>query len=116
MRKALIGLAVGLLAMATVGVASAFHGDHSPPECPSHGFFTENYAAITFDGHQVGDEYRVHINTIRVDGVLSDDGGMVFSLTLPVRRDSYAYLITRWNADTWPERYCHTARNYPAGG
>ena len=28
-------------------------------------------------------------NTIRVDGIPSDDG-MVFSLTLPVRRDSYA--------------------------
>ena len=53
------------------------------------------------------------MNTIRVDGIPSDDG-MVFSLTLPVRRDSYAYLITRWNAGTWPERYCDTARNYPS--
>ena len=119
MKKAIIGLTAGLalalITLATVVVANAFHGDNPPPECEFDKFLTETQAVITFDDHQAADEYRVYVNTIRVDGVPADDG-MVFSLTLPVRRDSYAYLITRWNADTWPERYCHTARNYPSAG
>ena len=77
-------------------------------------FLTETQATITFGDHQAADQYLVYVNTIRVDGIPSDDG-MVFSLTLPVRRDSYAYLITRWN-EAMPERYCDTARNYPSAG
>ena len=41
MKKAIIGLGVGLLALATVGVASAFHGDDPPPECVFDRFLTE---------------------------------------------------------------------------
>ena len=62
MRKALIGLAVGLLAMATVGVASAGHSN--APECAMTIAHSPEAYGVTFtlDGRGYG-------HMVRVDGL-----------------------------------------------
>ena len=98
MRKAIIGLAVGLLAMATVGVASA---EHTNPECSVLTTWRSNTYDVRFQITNEAQRYMVRIDG-RGPGARRENGHLVF--------------IARYSEHNAGERHEYSAVAYNGDG